>query len=191
MSKMNYGTRFNNAGVSARGGFDDRLAEDFAKDHGRMQAIIRNMPQHKREQMYHTKAQKAKARNAKNAPGHEREEAEQRMAEAVRKAVALLEFHMDAMVQHRRVAGRPTYINQQILHNTLLLLRTKCGVKFDHVNPEYSARVPLAPSSLLKQQVDDEIELKRHEQQAARERRMREITDRLLARPKHMADHDE
>ena len=89
-----------------------------------------------------TKANAAKRRDSRADHRQRREEAEQGLAETVRRAVQALEMGM----AHLKEVGIPqggyqTAVNQAQLHNAIFFLKTKCGVKFDTGENEYAEAV--------------------------------------------------
>jgi hypothetical protein len=140
VTKLRYGPRFGQSGFSASWPYnevdDHRMQKGFA-----MFAALANQAQYKKELRYYKTAKATRKAAAKKADGPEREEAELRMADAVRKCVEILEFHMEALTQHRKVANRPHYVAQMQIHNVIVELRNKCGVSFSEHNPHYAERL--------------------------------------------------
>jgi hypothetical protein len=141
-SKMRYGPRFKPTIAGGPVGYDESIARATRRDMMKMHAIIKNMPLYKQELIRHKATETSKRRRA--PVGHEREEAELRMAEAVRAVVGILEFHMADMMQHRQLSRRPKYVNQLTLHNVIVELKTRCGVSFDR-GGEYDTKVSITP----------------------------------------------
>jgi Zn-dependent metalloprotease len=182
---MRYGPRFGQAAVSAKYQYSERQDDERRKDHAILSSVMKAMPLHKKELMRHSSGQ-SKARNMERQYGAEkraRREAEERMVETVRAFVATLEFQMTELMQYHQVSTQEPLINQIAIHNVLVKLRTKCGISFQP-NPEYDHHIDAARVHLTQEQIVDERELKMAEQRAAREQRMRAITDRLIARPR-------
>lgn len=90
-------------------------------------------PQWRSELWHHKGVHAAAAKaNAKRplAARERREAAEQRLADLVRTVVSALEFNMSELMEIGAVSGAKSHINQLQIHNALVLLKTKCGVKF-------------------------------------------------------------
>jgi hypothetical protein len=107
--------------------------------------------------------------------------------------VEILEFHMSDMMQHRLLFNRPKHVNQLMLHNVIVELKTKCGVLFEH-NSEYTKKLSIIDeiggaktaeqrTALLAQQ-RAERELEQKTMREERNKRLRLMAERLKARPK-------
>lgn len=184
-SKLRYGPRYAGSVASSHYGHDEALANDMRQQNARRAAIYEAMPLYKKELVSHKASQRNKKRRT---PREGRQDAEKRMVEAVRKAVDILEFHMTEMMQHRQV-GPDRLINQQILHNTIVALKTKCGVKFED-SGEFSRSVKLDRAHIKEGEKDifersaEEFFEQESRARSAREQTMRRVTDRLIARGK-------
>jgi hypothetical protein len=172
---LRYGPRFGQASISNKVGYDEQIDRNQREDRARFAALA-HQPLHKRELRYHNNALAHKKTMAKRTPGPEREEAEQRMAEAVRKCVEILEFHMEDMIQHRKVTGRPHYCAQLTIHNVIVELRNKCGVSFSKHNPAYEHR---QSPEIPRGDKEDYRQTERDQQRFARERNLREMANRF------------
>jgi hypothetical protein len=71
----------------------------------------------------------------------EREEVEKRAAEAVKRAVAVLEMALHELNDVRAPAQYTKHVNQLQVHNAVFHLKTKCGVQF--VESEFSHKAKL------------------------------------------------
>ena len=179
MTRLNYGKRFSNCGVSAKVGYDERIDRDMRENYNIFVGLAQQ-PLHKRELRVHKSVLACKKAAAKRAPGPEREDSEQRMAEAVRKCVQILEFHMEDMIQHRKVQGRPHYCTQQPIHNVIVELRHKCGVKFDQINPQYIERQCETTRRRDAHEIAEQNHVEREQQRLSRLRNMKEQAERFI-----------
>jgi len=181
MSKLNYGTRYGTSIASTHYQYDDTLDRDMRETGAHIQSIWKNKPQYLHEQAVH-RSQSTKARK-KAALGTGRQDAELRMATALRDAVTMLEFHMADMMSHKIRPGDHSSVNQLQIANALYYLKHKCGVGFD--DDSYKGRVPLYEHepSLLPQR-DANLDERLRAQREARIRRRQRIIDKLIARPK-------
>jgi hypothetical protein len=187
--RMNYGTRFGSGGFSMKYGVSDTpgYAETMARVDGiKMAAINANMPLHAKE-LAHYKAAVGNRKTAKRKTGKlkdERLEAERRMLEAMRKAVSILEFHMEELHRTRKIGSPSGLVNQHAIHNALVQLRTKCGVKFDP--NEYDHHVDLAQLHMdnrrTEQQWLDDVRAEREQQRLARLRNMKAQAERFITK---------
>ncbi len=186
MSKINYGKRYGSGSsvVSNKVNYYEATDREEQKDRARVIGIFNSLPQYRKENIWHQNSRKTQRTMAKRKLGRDeqRAEAEQRLADAVRKAVAILEFGMDEMMQHPTIPGVGHVVNQEKIHNVIVDLRMKCGVAFAD-KTEYAARKPLTPVYQTKRAEDDEAALRMYEQRAAREQHMRDVTERLKNRP--------
>ena len=184
--KLNYGKRWGGGGFSLKQGYDESLDRMTRQDHRKIRYLMQNMPLHRRELIGYENGRKNSARRlAVSKPiRDERLQAELRMAEAVRECAEILKFHMDELIQHRKMASQPPMVNQAAIHDALFALRTKCGVSFDG-DIEYDHRHVQIPRIDDPRRVEDETKLKMHEQKRAREEHMRRVTDKLINRAKH------
>ena len=181
MSKLHYGTRYGTSIVSSNYRYDGTLDRDMRETGAHIQRCWQNAPQYLHEQA--TEKAKATVRRKKAALGTGRQDAELRMATALREAVALLEFHMADMMGHKIKPGHHSMVNQLQIANALYHLKHKCGVGFD--DDSYKGRVPLYEyePSLLPQK-DANLDERLKAQREARVKRRQRIIDRLIARPK-------
>ena len=150
----------------------------------RIAAIMRNMPLHRRELIHYEVGKKALAtrlrRNNTVAIREERREAEERMEEAVRQAVDLLEFHMNDLINTRKLGNQAGLVRQNTIHDAIYMLRHKCGVTFQN-ETEYDQRYQkpfVVPMTMTEQRDDD----RRAEQAAARRA---EAVEQAEARRRH------
>jgi hypothetical protein len=181
MSKLNYGPRYGTTVVSANYHYDDTLDRDMREINAHIQARWKNAPQYLHEQA--TEKAQATKRRRKAALGTGRQDAELRMATALREAVALLEFHMADMMANRIRPGDHSSVNQLQIANALHHLKHKCGLDF--ADDAYRERVPLYEyePSLLPQR-DANLDERLKAQREARIKRRQRIIDKLIARPK-------
>ena len=181
MSKLHYGTRYGTSIVSSNYHYDDTLDRDMRETGAHIQRSWQNAPQYLHE-LATEKCQNTKRRK-KAALGTGRQDAELRMATALREAVALLEFHMADMMANKIRPGDHSSVNQQQIANALFHLKHKCGLDF--ADDAYKGRVPLYEyePSLLPQR-DANLDERLKEQREARKRRRQRIIDKLIARPK-------
>jgi hypothetical protein len=191
---MRYGPRFGSGGFSSKVSYDEMLDKAMREDGAKMAAIYENMPLYKKELSYHKKVVTMKKN--KKQMGHDREEAELRMAEAIHKVVEILEFHMTDMMQHLRVPSHQKHVNQLNIHNVIVELKTRCGVSFDR-GGEYERKLSILDEiGGARTQSEREAHLAENRERLARERRaeqedrnrrLREMAERLKARPKGQA----
>ena len=190
MAKLNYGKRFSQHGAGGPYKFDESLDRDMREVATHMAAIWQNLPKYRKDIVYHER--KVRQRKKKELLDHERHEAELRMIEAVHKCVEMLEFHMVAMMEHQPVPGERQLINQIGVHNAIHQLRHKCGVgvkfngesEYDHVK---HVDKDLQRKMSREEERDERAEMIAagiRDQKAARDRRYREVADRLIARAK-------
>jgi len=184
--KLNYGKRWGSGCRSMKLGYDESLDRMAREDHRKIYRIMQNLPLHRRELIGYENGRKNSARRLAVTAKikSERTEAELRMAEAVRECAEILKFHMDELIQHRKMANQPPMVNQAAVHDALFALRTKCGVTFDG-DIEYDHRHVQMPRIDDPRRVEDETKLKMHEQKRAREEHMRRVTDKLINRARH------
>src|SRR6187431_888716 len=135
--KMNYGRplgkHYNGYSViSNKMDYDPDLDREMRRDNNRIAAIMRNMPLHKRELIHYEVGKKSLATKQKRtnsvAIRAERRDAEERMEEAVRQAVDLLEFHMNDLINTRSMGNDRGLVRQNTIHDAIFMLRNKCGV---------------------------------------------------------------
>lgn len=184
MSKRGFGPKFSSSTVSANYEHDDLIAKDLRDQAIRMAGIMKAAPRHKKELWAHNAANKNRSRKDQRlAARQDRDDAELRMIEAVRKAVETLEFHMTAMMDHDgRGAAK---VNQLAIYNGIVHFKTKCGIKFDDVG--FTRRVALDPPSTKAPVLhveDDDLHERMERQRSQRDARFRRVTDRLIARSK-------
>jgi len=176
---MRYGPRFSNAGTSSKYVYDERIDKDM-REVAKFFKGLSQQPLHKRELRAHNAKTTNKKTRAKHALGSEREDAEKLLAEAVRKCVALLEFHMDAMQQHARSPVRQRYCIPLKVHNVIYELRHKCGVAFADHDTHYTARQALdGPVQQSHEEILDSIRSEREQQRLARLRNLKEQAKRF------------
>jgi len=171
---MNYGPRFRSSAFTPGVTYDRKIAEANRRDRAQMWACVEAMPLYKQELRKYKMSERCK----KRVKGHEREEAELRMAEVVRQAVKLLEAGMAELMQIPVVETRPHYVRPLALYNAIVDLKTKCGVVFEP--SEYYHRVESRADFNPEDEVQRRIEKQRHD----RELKLREVAERLKARPK-------
>jgi hypothetical protein len=178
-NRINYGRRYS-GGSAAGGKVGYNESDDRARraDYGMFAALARQ-PLHKRELRAHQTGLACKKAAGRRAPGPEREESERRMAEAVRKCVEILEFHMEDMIQHRKVAGRPHYCAQLMIHNVIVELRSRCGVSFTEHNPHYEERQNEDSRRRNAREWKSDLDSEREQQRLSRTRNMREVAERF------------
>lgn len=193
MSKMRYGPRFQPTVASNKVGYDWRIDRDLQKERQRMAAHLAALPQWRRDLIVEkTVASRAKGPAAKKrrAEGGARREAEERMVETLRKAAEMIEFQLVEMMQHPRVDRGKALVDQNQIHNLLFHLKKKCGVYFE--NTEYLQRIDVSrvhmgnqpePQDYFERSAE-EFFAEQSEKQSARERKFRDVTDRLIARGK-------
>jgi len=187
---MNHGPRFGSSAVDSHYTvLDDRhsYAGRMARaDGAKAKAIMENAPLHKRELWAHQAGATNKKRSrAKSQPiKDERLEAERRMLEAMRHVVSTLEFHLEELHRTRKVGNEKGLVNQYGIHNALVLLRTKCGVKFDP--NEYDHHLDLADTlrhnRRTAEQVHDDIVSEREQQRLSRLRNMKAVAERFITK---------
>lgn len=193
MARLRYGPRFGTPIVATKPVVFDET-RDERRNRMKMNAILKNQPQHKKELRYWKTKQALKKRYAYRQPmREEREAAERRMADAIRKAVEILEFNMTALMEH--VAPGVNYeshVNQASTINAIVALKTKCGVHFD-AGGDFMEKVEIdpaskAPSERTPEQVkiDEDFRLMNLETQR-RDRRRREERTKQLLRLKEVA----
>lgn len=130
MSKMKYGPRFRGSAVSV--GYHYSPSLDDRQSAFRLKAILENQPLYKQELRLYKGGQREKNKRAAIRDKNHRYEAEQRMEEAVRKCVEILEFHMNDLMEHTYTSARPKLVDQNNIHNVIVQLRKKCGVTFEN-----------------------------------------------------------
>lgn len=184
MTRLRHGPRYSGTVASTGYGYDEALAEDMRQQNARRAAIFEAMPLYKKELAAHKigAASKSRAR----LRGNERQEAEQRMVEAVCKVIGILEFHMADMMQYRTV-GKRRLVFQEPIHNVIVALRTKCGISFER-GAGYDKPIALdrqhlknAGQDVFERAAEQFSELKSQER-SVREQQMRRVADRLIAR---------
>jgi len=191
--RMNHGPRFGSGAIDSHHTvLDDSYsyAGRMARaDRQKMKAIIENTPLHQRELWHHQAATKNRKRSsAKNQPiKDERLEAERRMLEAMRHVVSTLEFHLEELHRTRKVGNEKGLVNQYGIHNALVALRTKCGVRFDPNEYDHSLHIAEVLRSVPRTQEQwlDEVRSEREQQRLARLRNMKAIAERFIT--KHRA----
>jgi hypothetical protein len=183
-NKLRYGPRFGITVASAKYEYNEHLDRDMKDIQLRFKAAYDSAPLYKQELWLHKQAMATKRTAAKKRPKvDERKASELRMAEALRKVVEILEFHMTDMMQHRPLPGTPTIVNQMQIHNTIVHLRNKCGVFFER-DGQYDDTVSINQFRRRDTEDHDMRELLMAKQHQAREAHMRSVAERLIARPK-------
>ena len=194
--KMNFERHFGSGRsiISARFEYDAEVDRDHDRGNKRIAAIMRNMPLHRRELIHYEVAKKGQAtklrRNNTVAIREERREAEERMEEAVRQAVDLLEFHMNDLINTRKLGNQAGLVRQNTIHDAIYMLRHKCGVTFEN-ETEYDHRYQkpfVVPMTMTEQREDDRRaeqaaarRAEAAEQAEARRRNNREMAEKLAA----------
>ena len=183
--KMNYGRHFGSGRsiISTRFEYDAEVDRDHQRGNQRIAAIMRNMPLHRRELIHYEVGKKALAtrlrRNNTVAIREERREAEERMEEAVRQAVDLLEFHMNDLINTRKLGNQAGLVRQATIHDAIHMLRNKCGVTFEH-ETEYDHRYQ-KPFVVPMTMTETDEELHRRNQAEARRQHRREMAEKFAA----------
>jgi hypothetical protein len=184
-----FAPKFNNsiASTTYDSGDPNSYANKMARaDGARMKAIMEHVPLHQRELWQHQAATKNKKRmRAKSQPvKDERLEAERRMLEAMRHVVSTLEFHLEELHRTRKMGNEKGLVNQYGIHNALVLLRTKCGVRFDPNEYDHSLHIAevLRGNRRTAEQVHDDIVSEREQQRLSRLRNMRSIAERFITK---------
>jgi len=186
---MNYGTRFGSDVVSSKmtpesgNSYAVRMARHDAI---KMASINANLPLHRKELAHYKGAQATRA-TVKRKTGKvkdERLEAERRMLEALRKCVSILEFHSEELHRTRKVGTEKGLVNQYGIHNALVLLRTKCGVRFEP--NEYDHHIDLAQLHLANPSAHEQsmefAKAEMEQQRLARLRNMKMMAERFITR---------
>jgi len=187
---MNHGPRFGSGAIDSHHTvLDDShsYANRMARaDGARMKALMENTPLHQRELWQHQAATKNRKRSSvKNQPiKDERLEAERRMLEAMRHVVSTLEFHLEELHRTRKVGNEKGLVNQYGIHNALVALRTKCGVRFDPNEYDHSLHIAevLRSAPRTQEQWLDEVRSEREQQRLARLRNMKAIAERFITK---------
>jgi hypothetical protein len=161
---MNYGPRFQPTigNINKIPFYEENYWERRGRQ--RMAAIYHHMPQHKKELMaYNGGVTRAKIVAKKTGMAKaEREEAERLMVDAIRQAVAMLEFNMTALMQHPKpTVNYYSSVNQEQCINAILLLKTKCGVTFD--SKDFTQRVVLDRDHVSKENSFEKMEMQRED----------------------------
>ncbi len=188
--RLNYGIRFGQSSVSAHhtvlddtGSYANRMAR---ADRAKMRAIMENTPLHARElQQYKAATTNKRKSRAKNQPiKDERLEAERRMLEALRKVVSTLEFHLEELHRTRKVGNEKGLVNQYGIHNALVALRTKCGVRFEPNEYDHTLHIAevLRSAPRTEEQIHDETVSEREQQRLSRLRNMKAQAERFITK---------
>ena len=188
--RMNYATRFGQSSVSAHhtvlddtGSYANRMAR---ADSAKMRAIMENTPLHARElQQYKAATTNKRKSRAKSQPiKDERLEAERRMLEAVRKVVSILEFHLEELHRTRKVGNEKGLVNQYGIHNALVQLRTKCGVRFEPNEYDHHLHIAevLRSDHRTAEQIHDETVSEREQQRLSRLRNMKAMAEKFITK---------
>ena len=180
-SRMNYGPRFRSGAVSVGPGYDERVSEASRKDRIKMKAIMEHLPQYKQELFHHKASESSKKRAAVIRNNNHRYEAEQRMEEAIRKAVAMLEFHMNDLMEHRYTTSRPKLVDQETIHNVIVLLRKKCGVIFENdLHYDHPIKRDQGGGCETIEQRSERVREEMKQQKISRDRNMKEMAERFI-----------
>jgi hypothetical protein len=109
------------------------------------------------------------------------------MLEAMRHVVSTLEFHLEELHRTRKTGNEKGLVNQYGIHNALVALRTKCGVRFDPNEYDHSLHIAevLRGSRRTAEQVHDDIVSEREQQRLSRLRNMKALAERFIT--KHRA----
>ena len=188
--RLNYGIRFGQSSVSAHhtvlddtGSYANRMAR---ADRAKMRAIMENTPLHARElQRYKAATTNKRKSRAKSQPiKDERLEAERRMLEALRKVVSTLEFHLEELHRTRKVGNEKGLVNQYGIHNALVALRTKCGVRFEPNEYDHTLHIAevLRSAPRTEEQIHDETVSEREQQRLSRLRNMKAQAERFITK---------
>ena len=59
----------------------------------------------------------------------------------MRQVVSTLEFHLEELHRTRKIGNEKGLVNQYGIHNALVALRTKCGVRFDPNEYDHSLHI--------------------------------------------------
>jgi len=187
-----FAPKYNNsiASTTYDSGDPNSYANRMARADGtKMKAVMENVPLHQRELWQHQAATKNRKRmRTKNQPTKdERLEAERRMLEAMRHVVSTLEFHLEELHRTRKVGNDKGLVNQYGIHNALVALRTKCGVRFDPNEYDHSLHIAevLRSAPRTQEQCLSEVRSEREQQRLARLRNMKAIAERFIT--KHRA----
>jgi hypothetical protein len=183
VSKDRFGPKFGTMVVSNHYGHDDFIAKEMREINLRRAAIWKNTPEWKKEMQAEQRGKKSRLTRAQKTERERlgRMEAETGMIEAVRIAVNLLEHHMAELGQNPRFASKA--VNQMAIHNVIVTLRNKCGVKFED-SGEYRHKLQTDRVHLGKGFLDGELEELRERQREQREAAKQRVIDRLKARPR-------
>ena len=183
--KMNYGRHFGSGVsiISSKFEYDADFDKDHRRGNQRIAAIMRNMPLHRRELIHYEVGKKSQATKLKRyntvAIREERRDAEERMEEAVRQAVDLLEFHMNDLINTRSMGNDRGLVRQNTIHDAIFMLRNKCGVTFEH-ETEYDHRYQ-KPHVVPMGMPETDEELRRRDQAEARRQHRREMAEKFAA----------
>jgi hypothetical protein len=157
-NKLRYGPRFKPTIASANAPYDESIDRMARKDRGKMAAIFKSLPKYKKELFVEAGRTANKKKGTRlNAACVDREQAEIRMAQALRKAVEMLEFNMTAMMQY--TAPKLNYnksVNQLNILNAIADMKTKCGVWFE--SDEFKQHVSIDDTSRIEKAIDKTIE---------------------------------
>jgi len=188
--RMNYATRFGQSAVSAHhtvlddtGSYASRMAR---ADSAKMRAIVENTPLHAKQLATYKAAttNKRKARAKSQPIKDERLEAERRMLEAMHKVVSTLEFHLEELHRTRKVGNEKGLVNQFGIHNALVLLRTKCGVRFEPNEYDHSLHIAevLRSERRTEEQWLDDVRSEREQQRLSRLRNMKAMAEKFITK---------
>jgi hypothetical protein len=184
--KMNFERHFGSGVsiISTNFKYDAEADKQQRRDNNRIAAIMRNMPLHKRELIHYEVAKKGQATKLKRtnsvAIREERREAEEKMEEAVRAAVDLLEFHMNDLVNTRSMGNDRGLVRQATIHDAIYMLRHKCGVTFQN-ETEYDHRYQKPHVVPMGMPDETDEEMRRRDQAEARRQHRRELAEKFAA----------
>jgi hypothetical protein len=187
---MNYGTRFGSSAIDSHHTVLDDInsyASRMARaDGAKMKAIQECMPLHAKQLASYKAGQSNRKRQRANTQPDkdERLVAERRMLEAMRHVVSTLEFHLEELHRTRKIGNDKGLVNQYAIHNALVLLRTKCGVKFDPNEYDHSLHIAevLRGSRRTEQQWLDDVRSEREQQRLSRLRNMKSLAERFITK---------
>jgi hypothetical protein len=192
-NRMKYGPRFKGSAVSVGYHYDEAIAGVTRRDQNRMNAILQHQPQYKQElRHYKTNEKNSKRLTAIRNKNH-RYEAEQRMEEAIRKAVAMLEFHMSDLMEHTYTSARPKLVDQNNIHNVIVLLRKKCGVAFENdLHYDHPIKIDHGGGCETIEQRSERHKAEMAEQKLYRLRSIKEMAERFVKfKEAHNGNRDE
>lgn len=179
-NKMKYGPRFRSSMVSVGHGYDEMVDKYSRKDRAKMNAILEHQPQYKKELRIHKTTEINKKRISAIRNKNHRYEAEQRMEEAIRKVVSMLEFHMSDLMEHTYTSSRPKLVDQNNIHNVIVLLRKKCGVTFENdLHYDHPIRIDQGNGCETPEQRSERHKAEMAQQKLERLRNIKEMAERF------------